>query len=208
MIIIGLSGKMGSGKNYIAEKIIYPSYKDEFNILIIGFGDLMKNELFARDTSISYDELYDHKTFETRNKLQQYGTENGRDKYHQDIWVRGLDIQVETFRRRSDDNCLIIVCDVRFKNEADYIIKKGGNLIRVISEDRTNERYLKEAKGDKEQYQKIANHQSETDLDTYTFNFVINNSTTNLNFNTDIYNILDEIDNNVQLEQLRINELA
>jgi dephospho-CoA kinase len=204
MIIIGLSGKMGSGKNYIAEKIIYPSYKDEFNILIIGFGDLLKNELFARDTSLSYDELYDHKTFETRNKLQQYGTENGRDKYHQDIWVRGLDIQVETFRRRSNDNCLIIVCDVRFQNEAEYIINKGGKLIRVISEDRTNERYLKEAKGDKEQYQRIASHRSETELDSYRFNFVINNSKDTCNFEADIYNILDEIDNNIQLEQISI----
>ena len=194
MIIIGLSGKMGSGKNYIAEKIIYPSYKDEYNILIIGFGDLMKNELYARDTTLSYDELYDHKTFETRNKLQQYGTENGRDKYHQDIWVRGLDIQVETFRRRSNDNCIIIVCDVRFQNEADYIIKKGGKIIRVVSEDRTNERYLREAKGDKEQYQKIATHRSETELDTYKFNYIINNSTTNLNFQNDIYGILDVID--------------
>jgi dephospho-CoA kinase len=194
MIIIGLSGKMGSGKNYIAEKIIYPSFKDEYNILIIGFGDLMKNELYARDTTLLYDELYDHKTFETRNKLQQYGTENGRDKYHQDIWVRGLDIQVETFRRRSNDKCLVIVCDVRFQNEAEYIIKKGGKLIRVVAEDRTNDRYLREAKGDKEQYQKIATHRSETELDTYKFDYIINNSTTNLDFNTDISNILDVID--------------
>jgi dephospho-CoA kinase len=194
MIIIGLSGKMGSGKNYIAEKIIYPSYKDDYNILIIGFGDLMKNELFARDTTLSYDELYDHKTYETRNKLQQYGTENGRDKYHQDIWVRGLDIQIETFRRRSNDNCIIIICDVRFQNEAEYIIKKGGKIIRIISTDRTEERYLKEANGNKEMYQKIVNHKSETDLDSYKFNYFVNNSKNNNTLNKDIYNILDEID--------------
>ena len=42
-----------------------------------------------------------------------------------DNMMSGLDIQVETFRRRSNDNCIIIVCDVRFQNEAEYIIKKG-----------------------------------------------------------------------------------
>jgi len=194
MIIIGLSGKMGSGKNYIAEKIIYPSYKDDYNILIIGFGDLMKNELYARDKTLTYDELYDHKTFETRNKLQQYGTENGRDKYHQDIWIRGLDIQVETFRRRSGDNCLVIVCDIRFKNEAEYISMKGGKIIRVISEDRTNERYLKEANGDKKQYENIVNHRSETELDSYKFDYIINNNKDNLNFTKEIYTVLDDID--------------
>ena len=70
MKLIGLSGHMGCGKNYIAEQIIYPHFKSSYNILIIGFGDLMKNELFARDLSLKYDDLYDHKTFETRNKLQ------------------------------------------------------------------------------------------------------------------------------------------
>ena len=75
MKIIGLSGKMGSGKNYIAEKVLYPYFKNKYNILIIGFGDLMKNELYARDLTLMYDELYDKKTYETRNKLQQYGTD-------------------------------------------------------------------------------------------------------------------------------------
>ena len=32
MKIIGLSGKMGSGKNYIAEKVLYPYFKNKYNI--------------------------------------------------------------------------------------------------------------------------------------------------------------------------------
>jgi phosphomevalonate kinase len=194
MIIIGLSGKMGSGKNYIAEKIIYPDFKDNYNILIIGFGDLMKYELYARDKTLMYDELYDHKTFETRNKLQQYGTENGRDKYHQDIWIRGLDIQIETFRRRSNDQCLIIICDVRFTNEAEYIKEKGGKIIRVIASDRTEERYLRESNKNKEMYEKIVNHKSEIELDLYKFDYYINNNKDNNNFYKEIIEIIDLID--------------
>ena len=194
MIIIGLSGKMGSGKNYIAEQIIYPDFKDYYNILIIGFGDLMKYELYARDKTLIYDELYDHKTFETRNKLQQYGTENGRDKYHQDIWIRGLDIQIETFRRRSNDQCLIIICDVRFTNEAEYIKDKGGKIIRVVASDRTEERYLRESNNNKEMYEKIVNHKSEIELDSYKFDYYINNNKDNMNFTKEIIEIIDLID--------------
>ena len=175
MKLVGLSGHMGCGKNYIAEQIIYPHFKSSNNILIIGFGDQMKNELYARDLSLQYDDLYDHKTFETRNKLQQYGTENGRDKYHQDIWIRGLDIQIETFRRRSGDNCLIIVCDVRFINEAEYIKIKGGTLFRINSPNRSNTRYLKEANNDPIKYELIKNHKSETELNDYKFDHLINN---------------------------------
>ena len=187
MIIIGLSGKMGSGKNYIAEQIIYPSFKDDYNILIIGFGYLMKNELYARDKTLTYDELYDHKTFETRNKLQQYGTENGREKYHSDIWIRGLDIQIETFRRRSNDNCLVIVCDVRFVNEADYIKQKGGILFRINSPIRSNIRYLREANNDSIKYDLISTHKSETELNDYKFDHLINNDDT---LNKDFLNLI------------------
>ena len=174
MKIIGLSGKMGSGKNYIAEKVLYPYFKNKYNILIIGFGDLMKNELYARDLKLMYDELYDKKTYETRNKLQQYGTENGRNKYHQNIWVRGLDIQIETFCRRCDE-CLIIICDVRFKNEYDYIIEKGGKVFRIESKERTMKRYLNESGNDLEKLKIIQNHISETELDNQTFDYTINN---------------------------------
>jgi len=198
MIIIGLSGKMGSGKNYIAEKIIYPYFRKEYNILIIGFGDLMKNELYARDTLLSYDELYDNKTFETRHKLQQYGTENGRDKYNQDIWVRGLDIQIETFRRRSGENCLIIICDIRFNNELNYIKQKNGHLIRIVAQDRTELRYINESKGDKERYEKIKNHKSENELDFYKFDYIIDNSESNINFEKEINQLLNEINKKIE----------
>jgi len=134
----------------------------------------MKNELYARDLTLTYDELYDKKTYETRNKLQQYGTENGRNKYHQNIWVRGLDIQIETFRRRCDE-CLIIICDVRFKNEYDYIIEKGGKVFRIESKERTMKRYLNESGNDLEKLKIIQNHISETELDNQKFDYIINN---------------------------------
>jgi phosphomevalonate kinase len=174
MKIIGLSGKMGCGKNYIAEKILYSHYKDKYNILIIGFGDLVKAELYARDKTLSYDELYDKKTFESRKKLQEYATENGRNKYGFDMWIRGLDIQIETFNKRHE-NALIIICDVRFKNECEYIKSKGGTIIRIISNNRTLDRYKQEGNNEIEKINNIKNHSSETELDNYNFDHIIYN---------------------------------
>lgn len=189
MKIIGLSGKMGSGKNYIAEKILFPYFKNSYNILIIGFGDQMKNELYARDLTLSYDQLYDNKTYETRQKLQQYGTENGRDKYHQDIWIRGLDIQIETFQRRSGENSLVIICDVRFINEYEYIKQKSGTVIRIDAPNRTKLRYTKEGLFDEIQIKQIMNHRSETELDNTVFDILIKNDF-NDEFNKEILNII------------------
>jgi phosphomevalonate kinase len=192
MKLIGLSGKLGSGKNYIAEKIIAPYFQDKYNILIIGFGDQVKNELYARDIALTYDLLYDHKTYESRKKLQEYATEYGRDKYNQDMWIRGLDMQIETFVKRSPKEVMVIICDVRFVNEADYIKKKNGYLFKINSINRTNLRYWKEADNDQIKYNNICNHKSEIDLDNYNlFNLIINNDVA-LNINEIIYYIKTE----------------
>jgi len=175
--IIGLSGKLGAGKNYIAEKIIAPYFTNNYNILIIGFGDQVKQELYARDPELTYDLLYDYKTHETRQKLQQYATENGRDKYNEDMWIRGLDMQIETFQRRSCKDTLIIVCDVRFINEADYIKSKQGLLFRIEAPLRTQSRYWNEAGGNLQIHQLISNHASEKNLDNYKFDYIIHNDT-------------------------------
>jgi phosphomevalonate kinase len=186
--IIGLSGKLGSGKNYIAEKIIAPYFIDKYNISIIGFGDQVKQELYARNIELTYDVLYDNKTHESRQKLQQYATENGRDKYNENMWIRGLDMQIETFQRRSCKDTLIIVCDVRFINEAEYIKSKNGVLFRIESPIRTQSRYWKESGGNLQIHQMISKHQSEIDLDKYKFDYSINNDK---EINTDFLNILD-----------------
>jgi phosphomevalonate kinase len=176
MKLIGLSGKLGSGKNYIAEKIIAPYFQDKYNILIIGFGDQVKNELYARDLALTYDLLYDQKSYDSRKKLQEYATEYGRDRYNQDMWIRGLDMQIETFQKRSPKEVMILICDVRFVNEADYVKNKNGLLIKINSSNRTNSRYWKEADNDQLKYDNICNHKSEIDLDNYKlFDLIINN---------------------------------
>ncbi len=58
---------------------------------------MVKTELYARDKTLSYDELYDKKTFETRKKLQEYAT---KMKEINIVLICGLDIQIETFNKR------------------------------------------------------------------------------------------------------------
>lgn len=190
MKFIGLSGKLGSGKNYIAEKIIAPYFQDKYNILIIGFGDQVKNELYARDETLTYDLLYDQKSYDSRKKLQEYATEYGRDRYNQDMWIRGLDMQIETFQKRSPKEVMILICDVRFVNEADYVKNKNGLLVKINSPNRTNSRYWKEADNDQIKYNNICNHKSEIDLDNYKlFDLIINNDL-ELNIN-EIINLIN-----------------
>ena len=70
----------------------------------------------------------------------------------------------------------IVVDDVRFTNEYNYIKKMGGKVYRIEAKDRTLMKLRKETNNDQEKINKIMNHESETMLDDYKFDKIIDNS--------------------------------
>jgi len=155
-IYIGISGKLGSGKNYIMENIIFPYINNKFNDYIIhpipiSFGDQIKTELICRDLSLDFNKLFITKDDETRRLLQLYGTENGRQKYNENIWIRAIDCWIDlTIDRiknlyKNKNICFVImISDIRFINEAKYIIDNNGLLFKVYSPARNLTRLLQE----------------------------------------------------------------
>lgn len=87
-----------------------------------------------------------------RELLQKIGTDALRDRLHQDVWVNALMVDYNT-----DLNW--IITDTRFPNEAEAIKKAGGIIIRI------------ERPGVKP----VNPHPSETSLENWKFDHVINN---------------------------------
>ena len=130
--------------------------------------------------------------------LQLLGTDCGRDIIHPSIWVNAL---FTDYRCPIDERANIpdweskwIVTDVRFENEAQAIKDRGGIIIRVerpinlrfpklwklytSSNKFVNKagKFLAWSSGhDKEMWEKL-NHPSETALDNYEFDHVIDNN--------------------------------
>jgi hypothetical protein len=80
-----------------------------------------------------------------------------RDQLHENVWVNALFADY-------NENSRWIITDVRFPNEAEAIKKHGGIVIRINRDVDTN------------------NHLSETALDDYEFDYVIDN-------NSDMYKL-------------------
>ena len=142
-MIIGISGKMGTGKDYIAENYIMPYIENKLKekCLILSFADMLKINLMVRH-DIKLNELYGgRKTQEIRKLLQIEGTEKGRNIYGEDIWVRYLEAWYELHKSRGIK--YIIIPDVRFKNEYDFIKKNNGIVFRINAPNR-NEKRLRE----------------------------------------------------------------
>lgn len=129
MQIIGLSGKAGSGKDFIAATYLRP-----LGFRPIALADQIKTLAVGRRLC-TYEEAFHTKPPHVRNALQQMGTELGRDAYHEDVWVETLGAWLELFREKWGEEKFVIT-DVRFPNEVAGIQKLGGFVIRVWAPDR------------------------------------------------------------------------
>ena len=103
--------------------------------------------------------------FETwREFLQVLGTECMRNKLHNNVWINALWADYWSEVEAADTETGWLITDVRFKNEAESIKERGGVVVRL----RRNEN-------------KEASHPSETELDNYEFDYIIDNRETTLN---------------------------
>lgn len=181
-IIIGVSGKLGSGKDYITNHVIIPVIeKMGYRYLQCAFADQIKINVMTKN-GISYEDVYENKTPESRRLLQTEGTEVGRTQ-DKNIWVKYLDNWIKVHENRGIS--VYIVSDVRFKNEFYYVKseKNIGLMLKVVAPKRNEDRLLRESNGDSLIYDKISNHASECDLDEFPndmYDMVISNDTTDI----------------------------
>ena len=164
---------MGTGKDYFVENYIKKFIENELKekCLIISFADMIKVNLMVHH-NIQLDELYGNKSSKIRNLLQLEGTEKGRNVHGDDIWIRYVKAWSELFMSRGIK--YIIIPDVRFKNELEFIKQNNGIIFRIDAPNR-NEKRLRNESLNNENYEKIKNHQSEIELDNFKFDIIIDN---------------------------------
>lgn len=192
-IIIGITGKLGSGKDYIANNVVIPvlekyasSSKDMGKFMQCAFADQIKVNVMTKN-NIPYNDVYENKTSISRQLLQKEGTDIGRKK-DKDIWIRYLNNWMKVYYNRGIS--VFVVTDVRFKNEYDFVkCNKDafGVIIKVVAEKRNTNRLIAESGGNISLYEKISEHPSECELDNLRdeqFDLIIKNDIDD-NFNLD-----------------------
>lgn len=186
-MIIGLVGFISSGKGTVGDLLESKGfYKDSFATPLKDACSVMfgwPRELLEGDTEVSrswreqQDSFWSEKfgyDFSPRLALQLMGTEAGRDVFHKDIWVISL-----LNRSKNKD---VVVTDVRFKNEIEYIQNNGGIVVRIkrgedpewvdsLTKINTQDKRI-------EYMEKFSIHQSEWDWVGCDFNYEIANNGT------------------------------
>lgn len=143
-------------------------------------------EAYKRELAVNWQTAYKtHLSY--REALQVIGTDLFRDQFHEDTWVNALmkDYYIgdyeysEMWMKENPGKSPYepqyhnwLISDVRFPNEAKAIKDRGGVLIRVTRDFMGDDNEISVV-----DFENSAKHESETALDTYTFDHnIINNS--------------------------------
>lgn len=176
--IYGFAGKLGSGKNYLAENVFSKMLEPKSTVFLC-FADQIKIDGIYKK-GLDRNKCWIKKDEKTRRTLQIVGTEEGRDIYGKDLWINNTKEWMIMHAFRGIKR--IIITDMRFKNEFDFIKNLGGININVVSPERNKQALDRESEGDVKKRAILANHSSETDLDSgRKFDFVIFNDFGNEN---------------------------
>jgi len=185
MAIISISGKIGSGKDTIADIIMqYTPYhrwqvkkfagklKDIAEILTgvpkINFED---QEFKQQDMGPEWGMTY-------RDLLQKLGTEAMRNGLHKNVWVNALFADYQFNIDEDEQVAYWIITDSRFPNELAAVKEHNGIAIKVIRDSGNTIG---------------TTHTSETALDDYTdWDYVINNNGTLEELKTQVLSILEK----------------
>lgn len=151
MKLIGLSGKAGTGKNYLARQVLAP----------LGWLECaLADEIKIRGVAVgagSYDDMFHQKPPSVRTWLQEEGTERGRQVYGEDCWVDAMMARLTRVKETWGFE-RFVVTDVRFPNEVTAIQDRGGWVFRVEAPERAAASPLSAASRE---------HVSETALDGF-----------------------------------------
>jgi len=181
-MIIGLSGYAQSGKDTVAEVLCLNygfkriSFADGIKDAIYRLNPYIINDGLGDSTWRVGDEVDDHgwdeakQHPEVRRLLQVLGTEVGREMFGEDVWINKAFKQIGEQER-------IVISDVRFPNEANAIIAKGGQMWRV----------------NRHNHYAVNEHKSERAMDNFMFKHVLYNDTTLLDLCDEVFMLVKQL---------------
>jgi len=184
-MIIGLNGRMQSGKDTVAG-ILTTMFE---NVERVAFADKLKDSAAAA-LQITRDDLEALKLegvieviwndriihqITGREYLQYYGTEAHRDIFSDDFWVE------QVLDKPVTDGTILVVTDMRFPNEISGVIDRGGIAVKIRREEADSKPIL---------------HPSEQTLPDEDFDYFLDNNGTMNDLYANVLEMVQWIKNN------------
>ncbi len=139
--IVGLMGQKQSGKDTVASFLI-----EDHGFIRFALADALRDSLLALNPwvpSLMHEGRYERvstivaavgwdiaktRSFEIRRSLQALGTEAGRNIHGDDLWVDALERKIGEMGAWNKN---VVITDVRFPNEAGWVLAHQGWIVRI-----------------------------------------------------------------------------
>jgi hypothetical protein len=131
--ILGFSARAMHGKDTCA-KIAGEIMRDEFgvNMGVWALAHTLKAATFGESNGLfSFEDVWYNKPPEIRERLQKRGTEEGRNKYGENVWILQTEAYLRLFEQAMPFMGAVAIPDVRFPNEVDFV-RLGGKVPDMV----------------------------------------------------------------------------
>lgn len=139
-MIISISGLIGSGKDTVADYLVKNhgfqreswagTLKDAVASIFSWNRELLEGRTAAsrawRDVPDEWWSKRLGRSITPRRVLQEWGTEVGRQGYHDQIWIASLENKLRHVE------CHTVITDTRFPNELQSVKDMGGTTLRIV----------------------------------------------------------------------------
>ncbi len=136
MQLIGLTGRAGSGKDTVADFLC-----ETHGFVQLALADPLRYGLQAM-LGLTAEQLHRRDLKETpidwigkspRELMQTLGTEWGRELIHPDLWLRRAEQRIAQIKASPPILHIagIVVSDIRFENEANWLREQGGTVWHI-----------------------------------------------------------------------------
>lgn len=139
--IVGLCGFIGSGKGTAGDILVAEGYKqlsfagklkDAVSVIFGWPRHLLEGDTKeSRDFRETVDEFWSNKfgrDITPRHILQKFGTDACRNHLLDSIWIDSLELEIQQYDK-------VVITDVRFPNEIEFISKLGGYTLQIDREE-------------------------------------------------------------------------
>lgn len=126
-MLIGLHGLARSGKDTVGE------YLARYGFFRYALADPIRSAI-VHMFKIPYQHCVDPQFkevvnefwgFSPRQMMQLLGTEGSRNVFREDIWLKRAELEIAAHKD-------VVITDVRFDNEAEWVYAQGGEIWRII----------------------------------------------------------------------------
>lgn len=138
-ILIGLAGRARVGKDTVARylathlTLISYAFADPLKQALADMFQLTAAQLEGADKERALPWLGKS----PRELMQLLGTEWGRDLVHPQLWLLLAEQNLQALAEHDQAMKGVVIRDVRFDNEADWVRSKGGTILHITRPDAT-----------------------------------------------------------------------